>query len=498
MHISWTSIQTVLQTHFIWPIDGRITPTQVAACLGLADCKTPPFSLYHKETFSLCSNSFSIWLTGRFYSQNEDVPRRQALSDTIAALEGQARFDSPEKLVAVRIAKQKGKIYLDLGDANWRAVEIDNSGWRIITNSPVTFKRPGSLGVLPEPVPGGSIDLLKPFINIENPEDWTLLVGWILGAFQPEGPYPLLSVTGEQGSAKSTVCRLLQELIDPSKAKLRSLPRSDHDLMLAAVNNRLLAFDNVSNIPVWVSDALCRLSTWSAFSTRTLYTNDEETILSKQCPILLNGIVEAANRSDLLDRMICLTLRPIKDQARLTERVLFEAFEKDKPHIFGAILDGVRSALRDFDRVKLPNPPRMADFACWAVAGLPGLNLSKDDFLAAYAVNRQAVNQMALEGSSLAETLQSFISERSVWQGTSSQLYEELNRLVPDKIRDNKKLWPSTPVVLSKQLRRLAPNLRHIGIEINFDLRAINKKRTRLLEIQFYPDVGVNLDKDGR
>ena len=425
------------------------------------------------------------------------MPRKQALSDTIAALEGQARFDSPEKFVFVRIAAHKGKVYLDMGDPDWRAVEVDASGWRIITNSPVTFKRPGSLGVLPEPVPGGSIDLLKAFINIESEDDWTLLIGWILGAFQTEGPYPILSITGEQGSAKSTVCRFLQELIDPSKAKLRSLPRSDHDLMLAAINNRLLAFDNVSVIPTWISDALCRLSTWSAFSTRTLYSNDEETILSKQCPIILNGIVEAANRSDLLDRMICLSLKPIPDQDRRMERSLFTDFERDKPYIFGAILDGVSCALRNLDKEELPNPPRMADFACWAVAGLPGLNLSPEDFLTAYASNRQAINQYALEGSTLAETLQSFMSERLVWQGTSSQLYDELNEIVPEKIRDNKKFWPITPVVLSKQLRRLAPNLRRIGIEINFDLRAINKKRTRLLEIQLYPDVGVNLDKDG-
>jgi len=380
---------------------------------------------------------------------------------------------------------------LDMGDPDWRAVEIDDSGWRIISNSPVTFKRSRGLAALIEPVHGSSIDLLKSFINIRDEEDWTLLIGWILGAFQPEGPYPILSITGEQGSAKSTVCRFIQEIVDPSIAKLRSLPRNDHDLMLAAINTRLLAFDNVSTIPTWLSDALCRLSTWSAFSTRKLYSDDEETILAKQCPVLLNGIVEAANRSDLLDRMICLILKPIPDQARRMERSLFMDFEREKPYIFGAILDGVSCALRNLDKEELPNPPRMADFACWVVAGLPGLGLSKDDFLTAYASNRQTVNQLALEGSILVEPLQSFIVSRFVFQGTASDLYDELTT---EKLQ-TQKAWPKTPAHLGTQLRRLAPNLRRIGIHIDF-IRSPGKKRRRLIEIQFRPDDGVNLDKN--
>ncbi len=52
MHVSWTAIQTVLETHFLWPIDGRITAMQVGACLGLSPSPIQPLSLYHKESFS--------------------------------------------------------------------------------------------------------------------------------------------------------------------------------------------------------------------------------------------------------------------------------------------------------------------------------------------------------------------------------------------------------------------------------------------------------------
>jgi putative DNA primase/helicase len=43
--------------------------------------------------------------------------------------------------------------------------------------------------------------------------------------------------------------------------------------MVTAVGGGLLSFDNISAIPVWLSDCLCRLSTGGAYATRGLYTN---------------------------------------------------------------------------------------------------------------------------------------------------------------------------------------------------------------------------------
>jgi superfamily II DNA/RNA helicase len=50
MHVSWTSIQSVLQEHFLWPIYGRLTATQVGLCLGLVADPSPPLSFYHRES----------------------------------------------------------------------------------------------------------------------------------------------------------------------------------------------------------------------------------------------------------------------------------------------------------------------------------------------------------------------------------------------------------------------------------------------------------------
>ena len=100
----------------------------------------------------------------------------------------------------------------------------------------------------------------------------------------------------------------LRALVDPSGAPLRSEPKEPRDLMIAASNGEVLAFDNLSHVPAWLSDALCRLSTGGGFATRELYTDNEEVIFDAMRPVILTGIEDLATRSDLLDRSVLLTL----------------------------------------------------------------------------------------------------------------------------------------------------------------------------------------------
>ena len=137
---------------------------------------------------------------------------------------------------------------------------------------------------------------------------------WLLAAFRPKGPYPILGLNGEQGSAKTTTARVARKLIDPFKAPIRTKPRNELDLMIAARNSHIVTLDNLSNIEQWLSDALCRLSTGGGLTTRKLYTDEEENILDAQRPVLLNGIEEVAVNGDLLDRMVVLSLPGISDQ----------------------------------------------------------------------------------------------------------------------------------------------------------------------------------------
>jgi hypothetical protein len=131
------------------------------------------------------------------------------------------------------------------------------------------------------------------------------------------GPYPLLAISGEQGSAKTVLSKLLKALIDPNATPVRALSREQRELMIAVNNSYLLAFDNLSGLPDWLSDVLCRLATGGSFAVRQLYTDDEEVLFEAARPILLNGIEEVVSRPDLGDRAIFLTLAAL---ARIRNR----------------------------------------------------------------------------------------------------------------------------------------------------------------------------------
>ena len=81
-----------------------------------------------------------------------------------------------------------GKLYIDLCDKMWRAIEIDADGWRIVDAPPVRFRRASGALELPVPVSGGSIDDLRPFLNVRNARDFILIVAWTLAALIDSGP----------------------------------------------------------------------------------------------------------------------------------------------------------------------------------------------------------------------------------------------------------------------------------------------------------------------
>ena len=182
-------------------------------------------------------------------------------------------------------------------------------------------------------------------------ESWSEFVAWVIGCFNPRGPYPILAINGEHGSAKSTLCRLLRRLTDPHAAEIRLPPRNEDDLIVAARNSHVLAFDNMSDVPGWLSDALCTIATGTGFGTREHYSNTGEVIFQGARPIILNGIPDLGSRSDFGDRKIDVVLKPIADANRRAEAEYWREVEKRLPLIFGAILDAIASALRHRDDI---------------------------------------------------------------------------------------------------------------------------------------------------
>jgi hypothetical protein len=436
------------------------------------------------QNLPIRGGGFRRWLSRRFYGERGTAPKGGVLADALAVLEGIALNDGEMHEAYVRLGRSAdGRIFLDLASRDG-AIEITKDAWRVVPSSevPICFIHPPGMLPLPTPSASGSIEELRRLLNVHSDDDFKLVIGWLLGGLCPTGPYPLLGLHGEQGTAKTTAARMLRALLDPNAAPVRAEPRDTRDLLIAARNSWVIALDNLSRIPTWLSDALCRLSTGGGFATRTLYTDDEETIFEAQRPVLLNGISELATRDDLLDRSIVLTLSPIPNEARRCETDLWREFEEARPGILGALLSGVVAALKNEDAVRLEQTPRMADFATWLTAAEPGLGWDEEDFLRAYVGNRGSANEVVLEASPVAAAILQLVHGGSPWSGTATELLDALDCITGEQIRRMPD-WPKTARALSMALQRLAPNLRATGVNVT-RVQTAGRGSKRLIQLE--------------
>jgi energy-coupling factor transporter ATP-binding protein EcfA2 len=480
------------------------------------------------EHHAVKSTGFKRWLIHAYgdahtikteHGPRPAAPGTQALTEALAAIDalaGRGPLDRP----AIRIGEARklntqgaelerdrqeaslascsvmAAVYLDLGDASHRAIEIDQGGWRVVAAAPVRFLRCPGMMALPIPVRGESaLEALKKLIG-QKGDIWILLLGWLFGCFAPRGPYPVLAITGEQGSGKTTLARVLRRLIDPNKVDLGTKPKDERDLAIAARNSWVLGFDNMSSIDPDLSDAMCRLATGGGFRTRQLFTDDGEVLFSASRPQLLNAIPDVARAPDLLDRAILLELHARPDTEREFEADFWRKFEALASAVLAALLDAVTGALKRLPTTVLKSKPRMADFARWVEAGAPDLGLKPGQFLKAYERNRRNAARMALDGDVLVPVLRTFLEGNSnAFTGTATELLSRLNAKV-DLDTKRTKGWPGAPHALTGRLKRLAPALRRDGIivETGRDMHA--RGLSLKLEIPKEPDEPLEVDGD--
>ncbi len=419
------------------------------------------------RTLSVRSRNFELLLNRRFYRRTGSGLPSTAKTEAIATLESLAMFEGPEEAVFIRIGEYMDNVVLDLCDEHWRVVVIGQDGWEVVSESPVRFRRTRGMLALPAPVPSGSINDLRPFINVGTEKDFVLVCAFILACFNPRGPFFALLVNGEPGSAKSTLCRLSRALIDPNKAPLRSEPKDDRDLAIAANNAWLIGLDNMSHVSERLSNALCRLATGGGFATRELYTDADEVIFDAMRPVMINGIGDIADRSDLIDRAVRLTLPTIPEHQRRTEKAIWSEFKDRQPAILGAFLDAVSAALRNQADVRFTRLPRMADSASWVVAAEPACPWAPGSFIAALDDQRRDADELVIDASPLANSVRDRVEQHGGLEGTATQILDLLSADADEKVLRHPH-WPKRAATLGTRLREVAPNFRRLGVEVDF------------------------------
>jgi len=469
----------------------------------------------HRENYEIASPTFKLWVRHEFWKREKEriedaalkregglhegavqaempaVVRDRDLADAIRQLESIALFEGRQVEVHIRTAGHDDRVYIDLGDEAWRAIEVSPEGWKIMAGDeiPVRFVRPKGLLPLPEPVPSGegSLDGLMQLLNLgdgdEATRNRTLILAWLSHAYLPTGPFPVLTLTGPQGAAKSHALRILRNLVDPSVAPGSTKPRNEHDAYIDASANWVIAYDNLPTVPPWLSNVLCDIATGGGFRTRTLWTNRDQEIFQDKRPIILAGIGSVATRPDLLDRAAIVNLPRIDKKARKKEAVINRMLAEVQPSVLSALLEAVSAGLAKRDDVVLEELPRMADFAVWGVATEEALGGAPGAFLEAYTSSRQDASGTALEAWPVADTFvefaAKFVGEENAWEGTATELLNKLNDSVEDDDLKRAKEWPHAPNTLSGQINSLIPDLLEHGVNV-VATRDTNRRKLRI------------------
>lgn len=418
-------------------------------------------------------------LSGLYHRQYDlvpDVKNLEKVMDTLSFYADKA----PKEDVFIRTAKKGNTLYVDLGNDQHQYIEITPHGWDIKDSTPpINFLKPESMAPLPLPTRDGDITKLRDFLNLSSDKDFTLLLGYLVGALFYGKQYPIAIIQGPQGSAKSTTSEIIKDLIDPGAPMLRSIPSKEEDIFIAAKNALLMCFDNLSGIPPKISDTLCKIATGGAFAKRRLYSNDDEHFIELSRPIIINGIDDLTERPDLADRSVVFTLQKIDEKLRRPTSKLWEDFNSQKPALFGCLLNALVFAIKDKDIIVLDKKPRMVDFCIIACAGLQAFGYTPEETVAAFLDNRQEVAIDTVLTNPIGRIIVYFMKNKSFWTGTVDEILGEVRA-------QNYDLYLSLnsgtryPSQFSKELRRIAPALRLQGVDLE-DHRT-SSKRTLIIK----------------
>ena len=397
-----------------------------------------------RRTLKLRGRDFRRWLAGTYYATTGRAANNEAVATAMSVLEAKATFDGRQLELSNRFAMRDGAVYIDLADSKWRVVKITASGWEIMGKPPVLFRRYSHQQALPDPVRDGRLSGIHKHLAIRSADNKLLLEAWLVACAFSSAPRPVITFHGPQGGTKSTSARVLKSVTDPSVTESVDLGKSPADLAQVLDHNGVTCFDNLTGIPSWAADMLCRAVTGGAFSKRELYSDDSDILLTFKRPIIVTGINIPTHAPDLLDRLLLIELERIQPENRIDEATFWSRFNAERPQLFGALLDAIAGTLKHLPIVKLNKLPRMADFARVACAYAEYAGVGADKMLDIIMSNASRQTEEILDADPVASAIRDFIQKRGAWSGTAGELLKLLNESQPSPRADTASIRRAT------------------------------------------------------
>lgn len=398
-------------------------------------------------------------LARRYYDEMNTAVTSSALADAMLVIEARAQDADPVE-PALRVGQDAvtGDLVLDLAREDGLVVIIRPGEWGVDNRPPVLFWRTNATLPLPVPVRAGSLDVLRDQANIAA-ADWPVVVACLVAALFPHMPHTVLLLSGEHGTAKTTLAKRLTSLVDPCACQVRMAPTNGEDWAVACAASWATCIDNISHLPPWLQDAICRASTGDGLVRRELYTDSDVSVLAFRRWMLLTAIDPGALQSDLADRLVSVQAQPIGQ--RREEKELDRLWEQAHARVLGGLLDLAAAVLAALPHVTHEGLPRMADFG--------RILLAVDEVLgtkgyARYTAQAVETSRQVAEGDVVCVEIQKKITKE--WTGSASELLEKLDP--PPGVRPPKD-WPRTPQGMGGRLTKLAPTLRKLGWEVDFN-----------------------------
>lgn len=307
------------------------------------------------------------------------------------------------------------------------------------------------------------ITLINKHFNFSNNDQSVLFAIYLISSYLGTAVnHPIMSVSGQYSSGKSSLMKKYLSLVDPKVVGLGDIPKKEDDISLRISESYVNDFDNLSFLNKNISNLFCKCVSGGTNIRRTLFENSDQTTFDLKSIIILDGIDVLITQSDLLSRTIFFVLDKLDMERLKTEKELDEEFKKDKGLILALCFSILQLAMQDTQPIK-DNVGRMADFTEWAVKIGRAMGYKDEYIIRLLKKNHALINQQALSENELAQTLLYYMTFYDKKVHTVAELLKILKKIAPEIQIEVSKL-PKQPNALSRKLNEIQSNLAEEGI----------------------------------